>query len=347
MKQLTCEMCGSTHLIKQDGVFVCQSCGCKYSVEEAKKMMIEGTVDVSGSTVKVDSTDRLNNLHTLARRAQEENNSEQAQKYYEQIALEEPNDWEANFYKTYYACMQTKIANLGTSCVKLSNIIENTFKLIEQTTFDTSDETNNIVQKQMAYLLVYEKCIDYSLLIVSNMVAQKYYDLESKINFAKEHVPGVVCLQVKLGDVCNRYGLHKQALDAWKASTAFFSTKYSNVFNFIDDDDTKNPIIKRIQSLDPEYKPESSSGCYVATAVYGSYDCPQVWTLRRFRDNILAETWYGRAFIHTYYAISPTLVKWFGHTDWFKKMWKGKLDRMVSNLNAVGVEDTPYEDKNW
>ena len=41
MKQLTCEMCGSTDLIKQDGVFVCQTCGCKYSIEEAKKMLIE------------------------------------------------------------------------------------------------------------------------------------------------------------------------------------------------------------------------------------------------------------------------------------------------------------------
>ena len=39
MKQLKCEMCGSAELIKQDGVFVCQSCGCKYSVEEAKKLM--------------------------------------------------------------------------------------------------------------------------------------------------------------------------------------------------------------------------------------------------------------------------------------------------------------------
>ena len=46
MKQLTCEMCGSNDLLKQDGVFVCQTCGTKYSVEEAKKMMIEGTVDV-------------------------------------------------------------------------------------------------------------------------------------------------------------------------------------------------------------------------------------------------------------------------------------------------------------
>lgn len=91
----------------------------------------------------------------------------------------------------------------------------------------------------------------------------------------------------------------------------------------------------------------SSGGCDVATAVYGSYDCPQVWTLRRYHDYTLAETWYGRAFIRTYYAISPTLVKWFGHTSWFKKMWKGKLDRMVSDLNSKGVENTPYQDRDW
>lgn len=41
MKQLVCEMCGSTDLVKQDGVFVCQTCGVKYSVEEAKQMMKE------------------------------------------------------------------------------------------------------------------------------------------------------------------------------------------------------------------------------------------------------------------------------------------------------------------
>lgn len=111
-------------------------------------------------------------------------------------------------------------------------------------------------------------------------------------------------------------------------------------------------LIEKVKAKDPAYEAPvlttpASGGCYVATAVYGSYDCPQVWTLRRFRDYTLAETWYGRAFIRTYYAISPTLVKWFGHTEWFKKMWKGKLDRMVANLNAEGVEDTPYEDRNW
>ena len=92
---------------------------------------------------------------------------------------------------------------------------------------------------------------------------------------------------------------------------------------------------------------QKSGGCYVATAVYGSYDCPEVWTLRRFRDNTLAETWYGRAFIRTYYAISPTLVKWFGENAWFKNLWKPTLDRMVARLNGEGVENTPYNDREW
>lgn len=88
-----------------------------------------------------------------------------------------------------------------------------------------------------------------------------------------------------------------------------------------------------------------SSGCYVATAVYGSYNCPEVWTLRRFRDKTLAETWYGRAFIRLYYAISPTLVKYFGKAKWFQRLFRKPLDGFVKKLNASGFEDTPYDDK--
>lgn len=105
----------------------------------------------------------------------------------------------------------------------------------------------------------------------------------------------------------------------------------------------------RVGSSDPGlfggYTHSDSQGCYVATCVYGSYDCPQVWTLRRFRDNTLAKTFCGRAFIRTYYAISPTLVKQFGETTWFKGFWRGVLDKMVSKLNSDGVEDTPYMDR--
>ena len=91
----------------------------------------------------------------------------------------------------------------------------------------------------------------------------------------------------------------------------------------------------------------TGGGCYVATAVYGSYDCPEVWTLRRFRDNVLAKTWYGRLFIKLYYAVSPTAVKLFGDSDWFQTFWRGKLDNLVSSLQADGFESTPYDDKAW
>lgn len=106
---------------------------------------------------------------------------------------------------------------------------------------------------------------------------------------------------------------------------------------------------KRTGSSDPNllgsYSHNDSQGCYVATSVYGSYDCPQVWTLRRFRDNTLSESVSGRAFIRIYYKISPTLVKWFGEAKWFKAMWRGVLDKMVQQLNDSGVEDTPYSDR--
>lgn len=89
------------------------------------------------------------------------------------------------------------------------------------------------------------------------------------------------------------------------------------------------------------------SGCYIATCVYGSYDCPQVWTLRRFRDNALATTCLGRCFVRAYYMISPTLVRWFGETKWFRAAWKTLLDKLISKLQSNGTADTPYTDRIW
>lgn len=87
-----------------------------------------------------------------------------------------------------------------------------------------------------------------------------------------------------------------------------------------------------------------SGGCYIATAVYGSYDCPEVWTLRRFRDDSLAKSMRGRLFIRLYYTVSPTLVKLFGSTAWFQQFWRDRLDKIVKELQKKGYEDTPYCD---
>jgi len=120
MKQLTCEMCGSTDLIKQDGVFVCQACGCKYSIEEARKMMVEGNVDVSGSTVKVDSSEKLKNILVLAKRARLEDNAEDAKKYYELALIEDPTNWESSFFSSYYNLLESPVGKLPDTLNKFN-----------------------------------------------------------------------------------------------------------------------------------------------------------------------------------------------------------------------------------
>ena len=92
---------------------------------------------------------------------------------------------------------------------------------------------------------------------------------------------------------------------------------------------------------------DSSGACYIATCVYGSYDCPQVWALRRFRDRTLAGTWYGRAFIKAYYAASPGIVRRFGSSERFRNTFRGFLDWAVSILQNRGFESSPYTDAGY
>lgn len=108
MKQLTCEMCGGTDLIKDGGVFICQTCGCKYSVEEAKRMMIEGTVEVQG-TVKVDNSAYVEKYLTNARRAYEKQDWEETEKYYNLVEQNDPSNIEAIFYSAYAKACNTLI----------------------------------------------------------------------------------------------------------------------------------------------------------------------------------------------------------------------------------------------
>jgi len=41
MKRVICEVCRGLDILKDNGVFVCQSCGCKYTLEEVRKMLAE------------------------------------------------------------------------------------------------------------------------------------------------------------------------------------------------------------------------------------------------------------------------------------------------------------------
>ena len=105
-----------------------------------------------------------------------------------------------------------------------------------------------------------------------------------------------------------------------------------------------NAQVERPTSNTSNSNNKKTGRCYIATAVYGSYDCPEVWTLRRYRDYSLNATWYGKAFIKIYYALSPMLVKVFGNTKWFQFFWRLVLDNIIVDLKRKGISDRPYDD---
>lgn len=174
-----------------------------------------------------------------------------------------------------------------------------------------------------------------------------------EINDESHNQPKRIERDKKVKMICEEAGLPLVTL--W--------TKYGINENYIEKrilesiEQSKNPVRvahdwNKTQTKEKESSENSSQtqtttsgGCYIATCVYGSYDCPEVWTLRRFRDKSLSKTGIGRSFIRLYYAVSPKLVKWFGHQNWFVHLWKKWLDRMVSRLKDKGFEDTPYYDR--
>ena len=416
MKQLTCEMCGSTDLMKQDGVFVCQTCGCQYSVEEAKKMMVEGTVEVAG-TVKVDDSAKIDNFLILAESAYESRNNEEAENYCNKIIEIDPANYKAWFLKGKAAGCQHYLCNIRieeyVNCITkaIDNAPEEEVEDIKaeaasefsflSTAFmdwccgqfagypsidNEGNILNNLRLTKKCYLLMLSKCgvkpTEFYKKVTETMTDAVRYAWENKITHDYKHSEhpsediwqeftnrcrsciSIITKAIDLSDddkraVIKRYKylIHITTELVNSCSYIYSNGRYirDRDLDAVDKQCRIHDIEKyheKIKEIDPTYEvPQSpasaSGGCYVATAVYGSYDCPQVWTLRRFRDFTLAETWYGRAFIRTYYAISPTLVKWFGHTEWFKRIWKGKLDRMVAKLQNNGVEDTPYKDKEW
>ena len=77
--------------------------------------------------------------------------------------------------------------------------------------------------------------------------------------------------------------------------------------------DSSSNIAYKLQNILNSFstmnRPNSDGGnCYVATLVFQSYESPQVKALRKFRDQILLKTHYGKEFVKYYYSIGPHLI---------------------------------------
>lgn len=129
MKAFVCEMCHGNQLIKQDGLYICQFCGTKYSAEEARKLIIEGPI-------KIDYSEEIAKLYEVARRAKNTGNSEHAQKFYEKILVKDPSSWEANFYAVYYQSVNSKVGEISIAASRITNLESDVLQLLKDSSPD-------------------------------------------------------------------------------------------------------------------------------------------------------------------------------------------------------------------
>lgn len=369
MKALTCEMCGSTNLLKQDGVFVCQSCGTKYSVEEAKKMMVEGTVNVEG-TVKIDKVEDANNFLQLAEAAIESANGDEAYEYVNRALEISPNNARAWLIKMKATAFLCSLAD-----TKVLDILNAGKRAIELSDGEFSQEVYNFyLEVMLRTLQFFTTQLEQGLQEIQDLYhanCQVYLFNTSEITWNQDEIGNLIFNQI---DSVVMYrdavpddfvseesiltvNLVAQVAQQWVYFTQALNSRLNACGTKLSDNQVSElrKTLNRIkQGLPKEVSEDlgsdeqiSNPGCYIATAVYGSYDCPEVWTLRRFRDYTLAETWYGRTFINIYYTISPTLVKWFGKSEWFRKSALLPLNKLIVYLHKKGIEDTPYNDRSF
>lgn len=336
----------------------CPACGADIELDDSRefgfcsfcgtKVMQDKIVVEHKGNVKIDNSEYVEKFLQNARRAKQKEDWEEVEKYYNLVEQNDPANIEAIFYSSYGKAMLSMVENDIYKRQQICNVFCNSISVIDDNYHvEKSEENQKIISQMHSDLFnmygtsfVYTQKKNSYGNVVSDNSTETYY-IFAKIAFSFiESIENII----KVDD----------ELVYWKMIYEQYKYLARNEGLTVEARNKNRELAlsvgNKIHEKDPMFNVDdiekaTKSGCYVATSVYGSYDCPQVWTLRRYRDNRLALTWYGRLFIKSYYAVSPTIVKMFGNTVWFNKMWRGKLDRMVEKLQAEGFESTSYYDK--
>lgn len=161
MKAIVCELCGSNDIIKENGVYVCKHCGTKYTLEEARKLMFDGPVDVQG-TVTVDNSSLVEKSLINARRAKQKEDWEETEKYYNIVEQNDPSNIEAIFYSSYGKAKASLINAEFFQRQATFNVLKNSISVVDDN-FDMEDE-----EKEKA--LIIQMSTDLRAMVLGNFV---------------------------------------------------------------------------------------------------------------------------------------------------------------------------------
>jgi len=85
----------------------------------------------------------------------------------------------------------------------------------------------------------------------------------------------------------------------------------------------------------PRRRRKKTSGCFIATVVYGDIAVYEVKALQYFRDNHLEKIILGRSFINAYYRVSPSLAGYIKKHRLLIDLTKKLLDTIVKIIQRI------------
>lgn len=223
MGKLKCVLCDGDNIVKQEDYFICQTCNCKYTLEEAKKIMFD-SMETEKEEKKSDDDDLLKNLYELASNSYKSENYQQAENFCNQILTKDSTNYDAwllkgksinelskpdnNRYLEAYNCIvsaydmlnekeKTKEFYEYVMVTLYAGSIEKVYPVIEkQNRYNYGDRDRTFTDEDLNKLCW--KC--YNILIVFRKILENYsYNLE--LVLLKEFADGVMKCSI-LNECC-------------------------------------------------------------------------------------------------------------------------------------------------
>lgn len=187
MKAIVCELCGSNEIIKQDGFFTCQSCGTKYDLEEARKLM-------NVSVVKVDRSSEVDNRLKNAVNEYKAGNTEVAYQLFVEILNIDSDNPEAIIFKALSSGWSSSVGN--NKLISTASEIERALDIIRKQKDSDKEYTSScqdaLEEMHSLAFALYKSYLEYNKKMLE--ITNGYMKIQNGANIsAADHaVSGVV-----------------------------------------------------------------------------------------------------------------------------------------------------------
>lgn len=241
MKAIICELCGSNDIVKMKGMYVCQHCGTKYTVEEAQKLI---------GTVKIDRSDEHANYIKLMDNAYDGGDFSTAVKY-GSLAMEiYPLDYDTYIQLTHSKCADIlgksgSIESMREIAITLQSGFSTSIAMIKDCNdgaFQNINYIKQVIDTFSYHIETYAGLVDGR---ITNLI--KEYGEKDKKSILKDFSPFLewfnICYEGMEETISKNYGQGTELLnhvyDKWLA----FISEHGKYFTKLDAD----KIVRRIK----------------------------------------------------------------------------------------------------